>query len=190
MSVDVRLVDSANRFALRHDGWEDAAPAVARGSEAVFIALVAVLAIVGIVRRRRALVVASALAVVAAGTGLTVAAILSRVVARPRPFVSLPQIHLFLAHARDPGFPSDHATASFAIAAVLMLRFGRWALPVVAAAVALAVSRVLVGVHYPTDVLAGALLGIAAALVVCAVATRGARRVSWPAWRRLAQGRS
>src|SRR3954453_9131643 len=134
MSVDVRLVDSANLFALRHDGWEDAARAFAQLSEPLFIGLVAVLAIVGIVRRRRSLVVASALAVVAAGTGLTVAAVLSRVVARPRPFVSLPQIHLFLAHAPDPGFPSDHATAAFAIAAVLLLRLGGWEIPVLPAA--------------------------------------------------------
>lgn len=167
MSVDVQLAERANHFALLHDGWEDAARAYAQWSEPLFIALVAVLAVAGIVLRRRSLVTASVLALAAAGISLAVAVVLSHIVDRPRPFVTLPQIHPFLAHAADPGFPSDHATAAFAIAAVLLLRFGRWGVPALLAALALAVSRVLVGVHYPADVLAGALLGSAAALLVC-----------------------
>jgi undecaprenyl-diphosphatase len=170
MSPDVRLAESANAFAQHHDGWEDAARAYAQLSEPLFIAGVVVLAVAGLVLRRRALVAASVLAVIAAGVGLSVAAVIGRVVDRPRPFVSHPQIHAFLAHAPDPGFPSDHATAAFAIAAVLLVRLGRWTSPVLIAAAALAVSRVLVGVHYPDDVLAGALLGTAAAALVCALA--------------------
>jgi undecaprenyl-diphosphatase len=67
---------------------------------------------------------------------------------------------------------------------VLLVRLGRPALFVLVAAAALAVSRVLLGVHYPADVLAGALLGTAAAVLVCFVAAR----VQWPfARRRLVQ---
>jgi undecaprenyl-diphosphatase len=174
MSPDVRLAESANLFAQRHDGWEDVARAYAHLSEPLFIAGVAVLALAGVVLRRRELLSASVLAVIASGLSLAVAAIIARVVDRPRPFVAHPQIHVFLAHAPDPGFPSDHATAAFAIGAVLLLRLGRWGIPVLLAAAALAVSRVLVGVHYPNDVLAGALLGSAAAVLVCYVAT------AWP----------
>jgi undecaprenyl-diphosphatase len=172
MSPDVRLAETANAFARHHDGWEDAARAYAHFSEPLFIAGVVILALAGLAFRRPRVLGASVLAVLAAGGALTVASLLARFVDRPRPFVSHPQIHLFLAHAADPGFPSDHATAAFAIAAVLMLRFGRRALPALLAAAALAVSRVLVGVHYPADVLAGALLGSAAAVVVCLLVTR------------------
>jgi undecaprenyl-diphosphatase len=172
MSPDVRLAESANAFAQHHDGWEDAARAYAHLSESLFVAGVVLLAVVGLALRRRRLVSASAVAVVAAGVAVAAAAVIARVVDRPRPFVAHPQIHLFLAHAPDPGFPSDHATAAFAIAVVLLLRLGRSTLPVLLAAAALAVSRVLVGVHYPGDVLAGALLGTAAAVLACVLAAR------------------
>jgi len=172
MSPDVSLAEHANAFAAHHDGWEDAARAYAHFSEPLFIAGVLLLAAAGLVLRRRGLVAASVLAVAAAGLGVALAGLLSRVVDRPRPFVAHPAIHAFLAHAPDPGFPSDHATAAFAIAAVLLARLGRRALPVLAAAAILAVSRVLVGVHYPADVLAGALLGTAAALGCVAAAGR------------------
>jgi undecaprenyl-diphosphatase len=176
MSPDVRLAESVNAFARHHDGWEDAARVYAHFSEPLFIAGVVVLAIAGLALRRPRVLSASVLAVAASGVAVMIAAVLARVVDRPRPFVVHPQIHLFLAHAADPGFPSDHATAAFAIAAVLIVRLGRRALPVLLAATVLAVSRVLVGVHYPADVLAGALLGTAAAVLVCLVAAR----VQWP----------
>jgi undecaprenyl-diphosphatase len=84
---------------------------------------------------------------------------------RPRPFVSDPSgVHLFSHHAADAGFPSDHATASFAIAVALLLRSRRLGLPVLALAFVLSVGRVAVGVHYPSDVLAGAALGAATAI--------------------------
>jgi undecaprenyl-diphosphatase len=167
MSLDLTLAEHANTFAAHHDGWEDAAGAYAGASEPLFLAGLLVLGIAGLVLRRRLLTTASALAGLAACAGLVVAAVAGRLVDRPRPFVAHPHvIHAYLAHAPDPGFPSDHATAAFAIAAVLLLVLGVRTLPVLVAAAALAVSRVLVGIHYPADVLAGALLGTAAAVVV------------------------
>src|SRR3954452_8066150 len=141
MSADGRLAESANAFAAHHDGWEDAARAYAHFSEPLFIAGVLLLAAAGLGLRRRGLVAASVPAVAAAGLGVALAGLLSRVVDRPRPFVAHPAIHAFLAHAPDPGFPSDHATAAFAIAAVLLARLGRRALPVLAAGGSLAPRR-------------------------------------------------
>jgi membrane-associated phospholipid phosphatase len=59
-------------------------------------------------------------------------------------------------------FPSAHASTSFA-GALAYSRAGQPALPLYALAVALSLSRVYLGVHYPSDVLAGALLGTAVA---------------------------
>lgn len=72
----------------------------------------------------------------------------------------------------DPSFPSGHATQAFAAAtclAVLVPPLRPW--PVVLAAL-IALSRVYLGVHFPSDVLAGALLGTAIGLGVAALARR------------------
>ena len=56
-------------------------------------------------------------------------------------------------------FPSGHATTMGAAAILAVVVLGRWAVPVVAAAAVVASSRVVIGVHFPSDVVAGAFLG-------------------------------
>lgn len=94
--------------------------------------------------------------VLGAGLALAVAQVLSRLVDRPRPFVADPSgVHLFASHAADASFPSDHATRDRRLGAVVL-----------AFAFVLAAGRVAVGVHYPSDVLVGALLGAGASPAV------------------------
>ena len=79
---------------------------------------------------------------------------------RPRPFVVDPQPPPLLIGVIGDSFPSAHAATSFAGALVLTRWLpGRW--PVLfGLALAIAYSRVYVGVHYPGDVLTGAVLGL------------------------------
>lgn len=84
--------------------------------------------------------------------------------------------HLLISPSADPSFPSDHATATFAIAAAFLLHrmrgMGLWFL---AAAILVAVSRVYFGTHYVSDVLGGAAIGIVAAILVRALYREGTR---------------
>jgi undecaprenyl-diphosphatase len=85
---------------------------------------------------------------------------------RPRPFAAHPAAtHLFAAPSPDASFPSDHAAAAFAIAVAILVFSRRAGAVFLAAATLIAVSRVVVGLHYPSDVLAGAAVGTAAALL-------------------------
>ena len=170
---DLGLTHDANAWAAHHDGIEDGISAYAAASEALFLLLLAALFVVvwGRLRTvaRRAAVAAGA----SAGIALLIGQVLSRLVDRPRPFVAHPDlVHLFAPHAADASFPSDHTTAAFAIATAILLRNRLWGVLTLAAAAALGASRVVIGVHYPLDVLAGAVLGSGVALALYAPAAR------------------
>lgn len=116
-------------------------------------------------RARRAVVYATVAGIVALAINV---ALSHGLPFRPRPFVYLPasMVHQLIPHANDSSFPSDHAAGSFAFAIGLFYagsRSGWWALLLAAA---IAVARVFVGVHWPTDVLAGAAVGLLSGVVV------------------------
>ena len=84
--------------------------------------------------------------------------------------------HLIIDRSEDFSFPSDHATASFAIAAAFLLHgLPKRGFVFLAAAVLLAISRVYIGTHYVGDVLGGAVTGIVAAFVVRAAYREGSK---------------
>jgi len=104
---------------------------------------------------------------------------------RARPFTSAPQPEQWLGYLRAhdfQSFPSGDSTTTFAIAAVLGAAFPRAQAPLMAVAIIVAAARVLVGSHHPSDVVAGAMLGLAVAHIVLRLARRrdgaGAHRAS------------
>jgi undecaprenyl-diphosphatase len=80
--------------------------------------------------------------------------------------------HPLVAVPRSAAFPSGHATAAFACATVLAALAPRAAPVFVVLAAAIAYSRLYVGVHWPLDVVAGAVLGVATGLLLLAAARR------------------
>jgi undecaprenyl-diphosphatase len=135
--------------------------------------------VVGVARRcglagTAALAVTVGLATLAADS---LAFVLKDATHRARPFEAHPQIEpLYVVHSSS--FPAGHAATAFAGAVVLAYVAPR-AMPLLLVLAGLiGFSRVYVGVHYPTDVLAGAILGAA----VAGVAIVGLRRASGRDW--------
>lgn len=117
----------------------------------------------GLVRRkshdeRRRLLL---LAVGAAALALIVNVAVSRVVARPRPFMTHDLHVLIPSPARATSFPSDHTAASSAVAVALFLGGeAGWGAVAFLGAVLIGTARIVAGVHYPSDILGGLIVGV------------------------------
>ena len=88
--------------------------------------------------------------------------ILKPLVARVRPFDVNTAVQLLIARPTDFSFPSGHTGASFAVVSALYFSKNRLWMPSLILAMLIAFSRLYLYVHYPSDVLAGALIGIMA----------------------------
>jgi undecaprenyl-diphosphatase len=104
-------------------------------------------------------------AVGAALLGLALSQAIGHAWFRERPYVHHPA-HLLVAPSGDPSFPSDHAVGGFALAIPFVLARRRVGWLLLAMATVLAMTRVAVGTHYPSDVIGGAFLGTAAAVAI------------------------
>jgi undecaprenyl-diphosphatase len=164
--IDFTLFKAVNDLAASHDGLEDPLRVFAVDAQYAFVALLAVLFLVRgkwrSVNGRHGVVAAGFSAVLALG----LAHLIADLWARPRPYLAHPGVHLFIAPSHDPSFPSDHATAAFAIAVALFLRHRTVGWIALGLATVMSIARVAVGTHYPGDVAAGAAIGAAAALVL------------------------
>ena len=130
---------------------------------------------------------ASALLALLIGQGI------GNIVDRARPYETLANVHVLIDRTTDFSFPSDHATAAGAVAIGLLLTNRPIGIAAIVAALVMAVDRVYVGAHYPSDVLAGLLLGGAVAaigfIVVVPALTRLGNGIAGGRWRPLVAAR-
>jgi undecaprenyl-diphosphatase len=173
-ALDARIFHLINR-SLQNPLFDLVMPILSNKRYFLLPALVVVLMLLVWGGRRMWVVVAVAVAALAlsdVGTNLIKAAL-----HRTRPCHVIPDVHLLAGCTRSFSLPSNHASNMFALAAVGWLGFRRWRWPLVLLAAGVAYSRVYLGVHYPADVLAGALWGGALGWGLTALAAR-----LWPGW--------
>lgn len=98
-------------------------------------------------------------------TAIVCNVILKPSIMRARPCWIEQEIELLVKVPKDYSFPSGHSNASFAVATSIFMRNKKLGIPAIILALAIALSRLYVFVHWPTDVLAGIIVGVTGGIV-------------------------
>ena len=144
------------------------------GGFIILILVVLALIIFAHLTKRQTLKRVAIIALIALLLSDLIAVFLKNYVHEPRPFMTLKNVHLIVTENDSNSFPSGHATSTLAVISVFLLNMDDLVkkyhviidFALLIFAVLIMFSRVYCGVHYPFDVLAGALIGILGALVV------------------------
>jgi len=125
------------------------------------------LGLAGLIERDEALVMDAVEVGVASAINLGLTHLVKNSLNRTRPYDAYPGLFLKKSDGGSGSFPSGHTSAAFATATSLSLNVPKWyvVVPAYTWASAVGYSRMHLGVHYPSDVLAGALLGAGSAWV-------------------------
>ena len=95
-------------------------------------------------------------------------ALLKNIIGRIRPYEIIAGLECIIKHAHDASFPSGHTGSSFAAATVYLMKLPKKiSIPIFIVAILISLSRLYVGIHYPTDVIAGAITGAALGVLAC-----------------------
>ncbi|MCR5202985.1 MAG: phosphatase PAP2 family protein [Lachnospiraceae bacterium] len=99
--------------------------------------------------------------------------ILKNVVRRPRPYDEIDLLTSLIGKMPDSSFPSGHTTASFLSATIIYMcmKDKRYGIMAYIIAILIALSRLYLGVHYPSDVIAGVIFGVIIGFVVSKIAS-------------------
>ncbi len=91
---------------------------------------------------------------------------LKSILSRERPYNVLKDLNTYNIFLKDYSFPSGHTSASFSIATIVAFNIPKLSILVLIGALLVGISRIYLAVHYPTDVLAGILVGVGSGIFV------------------------
>lgn len=157
MNIDLYLFNLINRFAGRWAWLDYLAMFLSEYFE--YFLLLALLLFLSVGFKKYWRMVSEALAS-AAIARFALAEIIRWLWFRPRPFVAENFIPLINQSSKEASFPSGHASFYFALSTVVYCYNKKAGALFYIASFLIVISRVFVGVHWPSDILAGALLGI------------------------------
>ena len=101
---------------------------------------------------------------------------LKNVIGRVRPYDFAGNVDLLVDRLSDFSFPSGHTLCSFEGAFAVFIRNKKWGIAAIVFAFLIALSRLYLYVHYPSDVLVGALMGIAIAYLASFIVDKAAKK--------------
>jgi undecaprenyl-diphosphatase len=153
-SLDYALFHGVNGFAGRSSAVDALMIASAKYLPFVFALVLVALWLSWRPRNQRGAFLAGVSALVALGLGQ----LIGKAFPRPRPYLSH-AVNQLIPRSLDTSFPSDHAILGFAVAVMVWRYNRRVGTALLVLATLLAVARVFVGAHYPSDVFGGAVLG-------------------------------
>ncbi|MGZ3885430.1 MAG: phosphatase PAP2 family protein [Bacteroidia bacterium] len=164
-NADLRLLKAIN--ATDHPKWDNAMKITSDGIYPFMGLSTAGLLITGYIQKDPVMIRNGWKTGIAIGTTLLLTEGLKYSVQRKRPFVAYPDEIVCRKQESGFSFPSGHTSAAFSTATALTLSTKKWyvGVPAYAYASLVAYSRMRLGVHYPSDVIAGIVLGIGTSLL-------------------------
>ncbi len=165
-SLDFSMLRKINQH--EHPNWDKTMRITSTSIYPLMVAAPTSLLLTGYVNNDKIMMRNGVKTGVALGFNILLTSGLKYTINRPRPFVQYPNEIVKRTDAGKYSFPSGHTSSAFAMATALTLSSKKWyvAVPSYAYALAVGYSRMRLGVHFPSDVLGGMIVGIGSSLLI------------------------
>ena len=127
--------------------------------------IVGVLVILFFIKKTRSMTIAAGISIIFGRYIIT--EIIKRLYFSPRPYLILDDVKKIITENHDyQSFPSGHTTIFFALATAIYFFNKKWGIVCFVLAILVGLSRMFVGVHWPIDILGGAVIGIISGIII------------------------